>query len=131
MLKGNCLHPQLAKLLAETGHTDTLCVTDAGFPIPQGPQRIDLAWTPGNPGWLEVCELFRSQMYIQKIYLAEEIVEENPEQYHAFCRLFPDVPIAFVSHSELKEMSKKTRGVVRTGEFGSFCNCIFEAGVAF
>lgn len=31
MYKGACLNPQLARIFAETGHTDTICVTDAGF----------------------------------------------------------------------------------------------------
>ena len=131
MLKGKCLHPQLARILAETGHTDTLCVTDAGFPIAAGPERVDLAWTKGKPGWLEVCELLREELCIQKIYLASDILESNPEQYEAFKALFEGIPIEFVGHCELKKMSRSARGVIRTGEFGSFCNCIFEAGVAF
>lgn len=131
MFKGKCLNPQLAKLMAETGHTDTICVTDAGFPIPEGPERIDLAWMPGKPGWMEVCALLREELCIEKIYLASEMLEKNRAQYEAFQELFPDVPVEFISHSELKKRSGNCRGVVRTGEFGAYCNCIFQAGVVF
>ena len=43
MKRGGILHPALAHLLASTGHTDFFTVCDSGFPVPIGPERIDLA----------------------------------------------------------------------------------------
>lgn len=42
MLKTGILHPQLARVLAELRHKDTLVIGDAGLPIPKGVERIDL-----------------------------------------------------------------------------------------
>ena len=43
------LHPGLAHLLARTGHTDYFTVCDRGFPVPEAPERIDLALVDGIP----------------------------------------------------------------------------------
>ena len=56
MLKDGILNPQIAKVFAETGHKDMIVVSDAGLPIPSGVERIDLAWKPNEPGYLEVLE---------------------------------------------------------------------------
>jgi D-ribose pyranase len=56
MLKGGILNPQIAKVFAETGHMDTIVVSDAGLPMPEGVERIDLAWKPNEPGYIEVLE---------------------------------------------------------------------------
>lgn len=131
MYKGACLNPQLARIFAETGHTDTICVTDAGFPVPKGPERVDLAWKRGNPEWLEVCRMAAQEMVIEQIYLAEELKSGDPDMIKAFIGIFPEVPIAFITHEELKKMSGNTRAVIRTGECTPFCNCILRAGVDF
>jgi len=131
MLKRNCINPQISKILAETGHTDMLCITDAGFPMPMNVERVDLAWSKGKPSWIEVCQLIKEEMIIEKIYLAEEIKVKSPKMYEEFIKYFGEELIEMISHARLKETSKKTRAVIRTGEYTPFCNCIFVAGVAF
>lgn len=131
MLKGNCINPQLATILAKTGHTDMLCVTDAGFPMPMEVERVDLAWTKGKPSWIEVCQLIKEEMVIEKIYLAEDIKVKSPKMYEEFIGIFGEDLIETISHINLKETSKRARAVIRTGEYTPFCNCIFVAGVAF
>lgn len=131
MYKGTCLHPQLARIMAETGHTDLLCVGDAGLPVPKETERVDLAWKQGEPAWLDVCRMLHDEMAIEKIYLAEEMKEKNPEMLAQFLEIFRGVPVAYITHAELKEASKTARAVIRTGEFSPFCNCLLVAGVNF
>ncbi|SUB14264.1 D-ribose pyranase [Pantoea agglomerans] len=52
MKKGRLLNAELSHVIARLGHTDTLTIADAGLPIPAGPQRIDLALTPGTPDFM-------------------------------------------------------------------------------
>ena len=52
MLKTGILHPQLARVLAELRHRDTIIIGDAGLPIPKGVERVDLGWRPGDPTWM-------------------------------------------------------------------------------
>ena len=56
MLKTGILHPQLARVLAELRHKDTIIIGDAGLPIPKGVERVDLGWRPGDPAYLDVLE---------------------------------------------------------------------------
>ena len=46
MLKTGIFHPQLARVLAELRHKDTIIIGDAGLPIPKGVERVDLGWRP-------------------------------------------------------------------------------------
>ena len=131
MFKGECLNPQLMRIMGETGHTDLLCVCDAGFPVPQDVERVDLGWKEGEPPWIEVCRLMKSNMVFDGIYLAEEMKDKNPDMLLEFQSLFADVEIEFISHAELKRMAKSCRAVVRTGEFSAYSNCIFIAGCNF
>lgn len=131
MLKSNCIHPHLCSILANMGHTDSLAVVDAGFPIPLETDRVDLAWTKGKPGWLEVCQLIKEQMVIEKIYLAADIQTKSPDICKEFLQIFEGREIEFIAHAEIKQRSANTRAVIRTGEYTPFCNCIFVAGVNF
>jgi D-ribose pyranase len=54
MKRGGILHPALGHLLSSTGHTDYFTVCDRGFPVPDGPERIDLALVDGIPTVLEL-----------------------------------------------------------------------------
>ena len=56
MLKTGIFHPQLARVLAELRHKDTIIIGDAGLPIPKGVERVDLGWRPGDPAYLDVLE---------------------------------------------------------------------------
>ena len=50
MKKIGILNQPISSVIAGLGHTDTLVVADAGLPIPQETQRIDLALVEGIPG---------------------------------------------------------------------------------
>lgn len=131
MYKGEILNSQLLRIMAETGHTDTICVCDAGLPVPKGVERVDLAWKKNEPGWLEVCKIIYKSMTIEKIYLAEEMAEKNPAMYEKFKVCFQNTEIKLIPHEKLKKDSGNCRAIVRTGEFSSFCNCIFVSSVNF
>lgn len=131
MFKGECLNPGLSKLMCELGHTDKICISDAGLPIPINTERIDLAWIKNNPRWLDVCKLMQNNLNIEKIYLAKEIVDNNKEALESFKKIFEGIEIIYIEHSQLKEELKNCKGVIRTGEFSSFSNCILQIGVNF
>ena len=43
MQRHGILNSHIAKVLADLGHTDTICIADCGLPVPEGVQKIDLA----------------------------------------------------------------------------------------
>lgn len=132
MRKGGILNPALAKLLAETGHTDYLVVTDAGLPIPENVNtRIDFALKPGVPGFLELLDTVLDELVVEKIILAEEIKTASPQMHDEISKRFQNVPIVYIPHVQFKENTKRARGLIRSGEFTSYANIILQAGVAY
>jgi len=132
MLKGGILNPQIARVLAETGHKDMIVVSDAGLPMPKGVERIDLAWKPNEPGYLEVLEEILKHMVVEKAILAHELITVSPEMHKKILAILPEgIPIEYVEHVELKEMTEKARAIIRTGEFTPYPSVILVAGCAY
>lgn len=123
------IHPQLLRVLAEMGHTDTLVVADAGLPIPPEVERIDLGLTRGVPGFVETVAAIAGELTVESVVMAEEARHVSPHVVKAVTELFPGVPFRFVPHLELKAMTRSARAVVRTGEFTPYANVILQSGV--
>ena len=83
MQKIGILNSNIAKVLADLGHTDKICVGDCGLPVPSGTPKIDLALRLGEPKFIEVVKEMAKYMEIQKVYIAPETEKENPEQWKA------------------------------------------------
>ncbi|PIJ48320.1 D-ribose pyranase [Erwinia sp. OLTSP20] len=139
MKKGSLLQSDICALIARLGHTDTLLVADAGFPIPDGPQRIDLALTQGVPSFLQVIEQVTSEMQVERVTLAEEVCQHNALMHRQLMaaidalqqRQGNTIAIDYVSHQNLKQLSRQSRGVVRSGECTPYSNILLHAGVTF
>ncbi|HBR88991.1 MAG TPA: D-ribose pyranase, partial [Microbacterium sp.] len=72
------INPALSRVISETGHTDLIVVTDAGLPIPVGSERIDLAYRPGEPAFLDVLDTVLGEMVIEGATAPAEIAEQSP-----------------------------------------------------
>ncbi|MDA5107921.1 MULTISPECIES: D-ribose pyranase [Brevibacillus] len=132
MKKGGILHPDMNKLISQTGHTDWIVVTDAGLPIPENVNtRIDLALKEGTPGFLETLDAVLEDLIVEKIILAEEIKSISPKMNEEILRRFPGIPVEYLPHVEFKQRTKQARGLIRTGEFTPYANVILVAGVAY
>ncbi len=131
MKKGALLNQPVSAVIAAMGHSDMLVVADAGLPIPNKPQRIDLALTAGVPGFLETLRVILTELQVESAVIAAEMATVSPELYTAVVELLGDIPIEQVTHLIFKEMSRKARAVVRTGEFTPYANIILNAGVVF
>ena len=79
MKSNGILNADISRVLSYMGHTDTLAVADCGLPIPDETERIDLALKLGVPSFMEVLREVVKEMKIEKIVLAEEIREQNPD----------------------------------------------------
>lgn len=132
MLKGGILNPQIAKVLADTGHMDTIVVSDAGLPMPKGVERIDLAWKPNEPGYIEVLEEVLKHIVVEKAILAEELKTVSPDMHKEILKTLPEgLDIEYVEHVDLKEKTKESRAIIRTGEFTPYPSVILVAGCAY
>ncbi|MDV2684440.1 D-ribose pyranase [Alkalihalophilus lindianensis] len=132
MKKSGILHPGLSKLIAETGHTDYVVVTDAGLPLPEEVNtRIDLALKEGSLPFLEVLDTVIDELAVEKIMIAEEIKTASPNMHDEIINRFSNAEIEYIPHIEFKERTKQARGLVRSGEFTSYANVILVGGVVY
>ena len=131
MKKTTLLQSDLSYVIATLGHLDTLVIADAGLPIPTETVRIDLALTKDVPGAIQTLKVVLDEMNVEKVILAEEVKDRNPKFLADVQELLPDVPVEFVTHTELKIRTASARAVVRTGEFSPYANVILVSGVVF
>jgi len=130
---GATLNGQLSRIISETGHTDLIGVTDAGLPIPRDVERVDLAYRPGAPAFLDVLDTVLAELVVENVTAASEIAETSPAILVELHRRFDPlgVPIRLIPHAEFKRLSLGARAMVRSGEFTPYANVILHAGVAY
>ena len=128
MKRGGILHPQLGYLLLSTGHTDFFTVCDRGFPVPVGPERIDLALVDGIPTVLDVLRAVHVEWAMDRIVIAQEMTEISPDRVQHLRQVLPGVPFEIVSHLELKRLAATARATVRTGDTVPYANVIVVSG---
>lgn len=129
MKKNGILNSEITKVLADLGHTDTIVIADCGLPIPPSVKKVDLALAFGNPSFLDILNLLKDEMVIEKVTIATEMEEKNKMLYKEITESFP--AIEKVSHEEFKEKTKQAMAVIRTGEATPYANIILHAGVLF
>lgn len=131
MKRTGILNSDLSHLIAMLGHTDTLCVADAGLPIPAHVWRIDLALVPGVPGFAQTVEALLDDIVVERAVIAKEMARRNPGVYRALKKLLGKTPIEEIPHKAFKARVGSARAVVRTGECTPYANVLLQSGVAF
>ena len=133
MKKAGMLNSDISRVLSYMGHTDLICVGDCGLPIPDEVERIDLSLKFGVPGFMETLEVVVNDMKVEKIVLAEEIKIQNPKVLGEIEALFAgqEIEVEFMSHAELKALTRDCKAVIRTGEITLYANIILQSGCIF
>lgn len=133
MQKHGILNSHIAKVLADLGLTDTICIGDCGLPIPEGVRKIDLALTYGVPSFEDVVRLLRYHMQVEAIHVGEPMAKENPDNYAVLEELYPKDCYEWIatSHEEFKEATKFCKCIIRTGEATPYSNVILRADCIF
>ena len=80
MKRGGILNPSLSHLLASTGHTDYFTVCDRGFPVPPGPERIDLALVDDIPTVLDVLGAVLAEWSLDRVLITHEMDAISPDR---------------------------------------------------
>ncbi len=133
MKKIGCLNSELSYVISKLGHFDTLTIGDCGLPVPKGVQRIDLAVTYHVPPFWDVFDVVDAEAKFQKVTIASESIEQNPDFYQRITAWAQKnkIEVSIVPHDELKKLSASSAAVVRTGECHPYCNVILESNVSF
>ena len=139
MRKAVLLNSDVARVVSEMGHGNSLCVGDAGLPIPDHVERIDLAVCRGLPSFLDTVSAIGSDLFVERVLIATEMVEQQPDFHKQVVALIDAlakeqgnvIEVATVSHEAFKAESNQARAVVRTGECTPYANIILYSGVSF
>ncbi len=128
MKKSGILHPGLSHVLASSGHTDYLLITDRGFSVPDEPQRIDLALVDDKPTVLDVLAAIDAEWSIDRVVITEEMALVSPQRAAELKAILPDVLVETISHIELKRLGHGAKATIRTGDTCPYANCIIVSG---
>ncbi|MEG9490248.1 D-ribose pyranase [Mannheimia indoligenes] len=139
MKKTTNLNAQLSHSIATLGHTDSLTICDAGLPIPNEVERIDLALTAGVPSFLQTFDVVVDELFVERVLIAEEIKQKNPQILADVLERLAQleqvqqnkIQVDYVNHEIFKEQTHYSKAVVRTGECSPYANIILYSGVPF
>lgn len=131
MKKIGVLNQGISEVIAGMGHGDMLVIGDCGLPIPPGIRRIDMALTPGVPGFLETLSVILQELEVESVFIANEMETVSPRMYECVKNRLGNMPINKCSHEEFKDMNKKAVAIIRTGECTPYANIILNSGVNF
>lgn len=131
MRKGILLNSEVAAVIAQMGHTDLLVISDCGLPVPNGVQRIDLALTQNIPGMVETLKVVLTELEVEEVIIASEMIETSPQIYRAVQELVSDIRVTVVTHEEFKGITRNAKACIRTGECTAYANIILKSGVTF
>ena len=131
MKKNGILNQELLNVMGSLGHTDRIVICDVGLPIDNSVKRIDLSVTKGIVKFMDVLKPLLSELAVEKIILAREIVKKSPAMHQDIVELTKGIPLELVSHEEFKKLTKDTKAIIRTGECTPYANIILQSGVNF
>jgi D-ribose pyranase len=132
MKKHGILNSDIARILAQLGHTDSIVIADCGLPIPDHVERIDLALKLGQPSFVDTLQEILADMQVERAVFATECLAKNPiVAAQAEAMQLSGINIDFVSHEEFKLLCQNAKAVIRTGEASPYANIILHSGVIF
>jgi D-ribose pyranase len=139
MKKNALINAELSYVVATLGHTDEITICDAGLPVPDEAQRIDLALIPGVPTFIDTVKAVLGEMQIEGVVMAEEFAQVSPDLHQALVTLIhneellcgKNITLSYVSHEAFKVHTQGSKAVIRTGECTPYENVIFQSGVVF
>ncbi|RXT99073.1 D-ribose pyranase [Pseudomonas syringae] len=134
MKKTPLLNIALSRVIASLGHGDILMIVDAGMPVPAGVELIDPALTRGVPDFISVLDVVLSEMQVGSHGFANGMGEIKPPALQETASPNLDEQLGqqrWISHEDLKVLSRKAKAIIRTGECQPYSNVALVSGVVF
>jgi D-ribose pyranase len=128
MLSTGILNPALLNLLARIRHTNTLVISDRGFPFWPQIETIDISLVDDVPTVFQVLDAIRGNFKIGRVFAAEEFKKNNDaSRQQALVSRLNGVPLVFEPHVEFKKRVPSAIGLIRTGDTVQYANLIIES----
>jgi D-ribose pyranase len=129
VLQTGILNPAINSLLCRIRHTNTLVISDRGFPFWPQIETIDLSLIDDIPRVLDVLQAIRSNWVAAHAFMAEEFLSENPQPTQAaFAAALHGVPTVYEPHVIFKKRVPLAIGLIRTADTVPYANLILESG---
>ena len=82
MKKTGIINAPISRVISQMGHMDMITIADAGLPIPDSVERIDMALKQGVPGFIETLSVILDELHVEKVIIATEMLQTSPEIYN-------------------------------------------------
>ncbi len=129
MLKTGILNPAINSLLSRIRHTNTLVISDRGFPFWPHIETVDISLIDDIPRVLDVLQALTRNFVIAQAFMAEEFLSVNqPATKDAFTAALNGTPILYEPHVVFKRRVPQAIGLIRTGDTTQYANLILESG---
>jgi D-ribose pyranase len=129
VLKTGILNPAINSLLCRIRHTNTLVISDRGFPFWPQIETVDISLIDDIPRVLDVLQALTRNFVIAQAFMAEEFLSVNqPATKDAFTKALDGTPILYEPHVIFKRRVPQAIGLIRTGDTTQYSNLILESG---
>ncbi len=131
MKKFGILNSDISRVLTYLRHTDLICISDCGLPVPDDVEVIDLVLKKDLPTFLQVLDTILDDFDCEKYFLAMEIKDKNEYMDKKIRNRLFNQPVEYISHIKFKEKVKDCKVVIRTGEMTPYSNIILQSACIF
>lgn len=127
MKKSGILNKELMAELTGLGHLDTFVVCDAGFPIPVGAKKIDLAIAENLPTFTQVLKAILNEVIVEEITIADETKNVSPALFGEIEAIFKNQIKKQFAFDDFLEKAYQAKFYVRTGDFTPYANIVLQS----
>ena len=128
MLKTGILNPHILSLLASVRHTNTIVISDRGFPFWPQIETVDISLCDNIPTVLDVVRALRPNFIAGKAWMAQEFLRTNDRKTQmAFSDALKGIKLTHLPHEEFKSRVPLAIGLIRTGDTVQYANMILES----
>lgn len=128
MLIKGILNPHINSLLSRVRHTNTLVISDRGFPFWPQIETVDISLVDDLPRVLDVLNAIRANFRVGNAFMANEFRTVNTPQIRLdFEQALKGVSLTYEPHVELKKRVPLAIGLIRTGDTTQYANMIIES----
>jgi L-fucose mutarotase len=135
MLTGQCIHPELMRVLSLLGHGDKLLIADGNYPLASKTGDAEKVWLglrPGLPTVTDVLETLQSVIVVESAQVMDPADGTTPEIFGQFQQMLGGMELGKLGRYEFYDAcgEKTVRLAISTGEKRTFANILITVGVA-
>lgn len=128
MLVNGIINPAINSLLSRVRHTNTLLISDRGFPNMTEVETIDISLVAGTPRVLDVVRAIRLNFNCDRGVMSTEFREVgSKETLLSYEEALQGISILWEPHIAFKARAKGVIGIIRTGDTTRFGNILLES----